>query len=171
MRKTACFLSVLSILILIVNAIEAMDKSKVDAKIKGVSSYLERPGGPGSCAKIMFTSLIESILQVGSGTEFPPEFIKSIEKAKQISDSTSVFDPDGVACLKRAYRLINSDHDFQMAGNISGIQDVVNYAKTLLDAARTNLKADNLKECVKSLLDVTMMILTPIQRVDSFMGS
>lgn len=164
MRKTLFILTVLSILVLIVNFVEPVDKSEVDAKIKKIASYLEKPGGPGSDGKIMFTLLLESILQAAPETGFPPEFTENMKKAKEISDSTSLFDPNGVVYLHKAYRLINSGRDFQMPDSISEIQDAVNYGKMVLATARKNLTVDKIDDCVRNLLEIAVMIVTPKYR-------
>jgi hypothetical protein len=163
-RKTLFILTVLSILVLIVNFVEPVDKSEVDAKIKKIASYLEKPGGPGSDGKIMFTLLLESILQAAPETGFPPEFTENMKKAKEISDSTSLFDPNGVVYLHKAYRLINSGRDFRMPDSISEIQDAVNYGKMVLATARKNLTVDKIDDCVRNLLEIAVMIVTPKYR-------
>jgi len=168
MRKILFILLVLSIFILIDNFVLGMNKNEVDAKIKKIVSYLEKPGGPGSDGKIMFTLLLESIIQAAPETGFPPEFIENMEKAKEISDSTSLFDPDGTVYLHKAYRLINSGRDFQMPDSISDIQDAVNYCKMLLATARKNLEVEKFDECVKNLLDVAVMIVTPMHKQIKF---
>ncbi|MDH5384225.1 MAG: hypothetical protein OEY18_05905, partial [Candidatus Aminicenantes bacterium] len=68
MRKTVIILTIISIIVLISNFVEAADKAEVDAKIKKVASYLDKPEGPGADGKIMFTLLLEAILQAAPET-------------------------------------------------------------------------------------------------------
>ena len=164
MRKTAFILAVLSIFILISVLSGATDLSKVDSKIKKVASYLDTPGGPGSNGKIMFTLLLESILDIAPDTTYPPEFTANMEKAKEIADTTSVFNPDGIDYLNKAYRLINDGKDHQMPDSISEIQDAVDYAKMELASARKDLKAGKTDSCVNRLLDIAVMIVTPMHK-------
>jgi len=166
MRKTVIILTVISIFVLISNFVEATDKAEVDAKIKKVASYLDKPEGPGADGKIMFTLLLEAILQAAPETGFPPEFTENMEKAKNISDSKSLIHPDGVVYLHKAYRLVNSGNDFQMPSSISEIQDVVNYVKMELATARKNLKVGKTDSCVKKLLEIAVMIVTPLHQKD-----
>lgn len=140
------------------------DLSEVDGKIKKVISYLETPGGPGSNGKIMFTLLLESILDAAPHTSYPPEFIANMEKAKDIADTTSLLDPDGIDCLRKTYRLINDGKDHQMPDSISEIQDAVDYAKIELTSARKDIKAGKIDSCVKRLLDIAVMIVTPMHK-------
>jgi hypothetical protein len=164
MRKTVFILTIILIFVLISNFVKAADKAEIDEKIKKVASYLDKPEGPGSDGKIMFTLLLEAILEATPETGFPPLFAESMEKAKDISDSTSLFNPDGAVYLHKAYRLVNSGNDFQMPSSISEIQDAVNYAKMGLAEARKNLKIGKTGLCVKKLLEIAVMIVTPMHK-------
>jgi hypothetical protein len=162
MRKTVFILTILSIFIFMSVLAEATDKAEVNAKIKKIASYLDKPGDPGSDGKIMLTLLLEAILETAPDTGFLPEFTENMEKAKDISDSTSLFNPDGAVYLHKAYRLINDGKDFQMPSSISEIQDAVNYAKMELASARKDLKVGKTDSCVKRLLEIAVMIVTPM---------
>ncbi len=164
MKKTLCILAILLIFTFMFALADATDLSEVDAKIEKISSYLETPGGPGSEGKIMFTLLLEAILETVPDTSFPPEFADNMEKAKDISDTTSLLNPDGAAYLNNAYRLINDGKDHQMPSSVSKIQDAVNYAKVELASARKDLKAGKIDSCVKRLLDIAVMIVTPMHK-------
>ena len=164
MRKTVFILALICIFVLMSGFVEATDQTDVDTKIKQVASYLDKPGGPGSDGKIMFALLLEAILQAAPDTGFLPEFVENMKKAKEIADSTSLFNPDGVVYLHKAYRLINSGNNFQMPGSISEIEDAVNYIRMELATARKNLKVGQMDACVKILLNVAVMIVTPMHR-------
>jgi len=162
-RKTLFILSVLSIFIWIVSFVEGTDRSDLVAKIEKIKSCLERPGGPGPDGDMMFTWLLESILQAAPETGFPPEFTENMRRAKEITYTKSLFNPDGFVYLNKAYRIINDGHDFQMPGSISDIQDAVNYARVKLASARENLKVYkiDIDACVKDLVCVAVMIMAP----------
>jgi len=51
-----------------------------------------------------------------------------------------------------------------MPSSISKIQDAVNYGKMELATARKNLKVGKTDSCVKKLLEIAVMIVTPIHR-------
>lgn len=142
----------------------ATDKAKIDKKIKEIVSYLDKPGGPGSDGKIMFALVLEVILDIAPETSFPPEFISNMKKAKDIADSTSLFNPEGVAHLHKAYRTTNDGKDYQIPGSISKIQDAVDHAKLEFASAREDLKADKTESCVKRLLGLAVMIVTPMHK-------
>jgi hypothetical protein len=95
-----------------------------------------------------------------------PRSLSSINGSfnKGVSDSTSLLNPDGVVYLHKAYRLINSGHDFQMPSRIMEIEDAVNYARMELATAGKKLRVGQTDECVRRLLEVAVMIVTPMQR-------
>ncbi|MFC2165250.1 hypothetical protein ACFLT2_09670 [Acidobacteriota bacterium] len=164
MRKTVFILAILSIFIFMSVLSGATDKDEVAAKIKKIASYLDKPEVSGSDGVIMFTLLLEAILEAAPDTSFPPEFTENMEKANDIADTTSLFNPDGIAYLSKAYRLINNGKDHQMPDSISEIQDAVDYAKMELTSARKDLKAGKIDSCVKRLLDIAVMIVTPMHK-------
>ena len=164
MRKAVFILVTLSIFVFASVPAESTDLSQVDAKIKKITSYLDKPGGPGSDGKIMFALLLEAILETTPDTSFPPEFSENMEKAKEIADSTSLLNPDGKDYLDKAYRLINDGKDYQMPSSISSIQDAVENAKIELNSARKDLKAGKTDSCVIKLLGVAVMIVTPMHK-------
>lgn len=162
MRKTISIFAILSILVFISIFAQATDKDEIAAKIKKIASYLDKPEGPGSDGVLMFTLLLEAILETAPDTNFPPEFTENMQKAKDISDSESFLSPDGVVYLHKARRLINDGKDFQMPSSISEIQDAVNYAKIELGWARKYIKTGKADECIRKLLDIAVMIVTPM---------
>jgi hypothetical protein len=164
MRKTIFILAFVFIFLFAFGFARSTEKADVGAKIKQIASYLEKPGGPGSDGKIMFTLLLEAILLVAPDTGFPPEFVENMEKAKEISDSKSLFDPDGVVYLHKAYRLANSGNDFQVPDSIKEIQDAVNYIRMELATAEKNLRVGKADDGVRKLLGAAVMIVTPMQR-------
>ena len=164
MKKPLFILALIIIFVLAIDFVEATAQTDIDAKIKHIASYLDKPEGPGSDGKIMVTLLLEAILQAAPDTGFPPEFAENMEKAKEISDSTSVLNPDGIVYLHKAYQLINAGNDFQMPSSIREIQDAVNQIKMDLATARKKLKSGQTDACVKGLLEVALMIVTPVQR-------
>ncbi|OGD19722.1 MAG: hypothetical protein A2Y69_06795 [Candidatus Aminicenantes bacterium RBG_13_59_9] len=163
MRKALFIISIMSILILMGSALEGMDTRELQTKIEKIKSCLERPGGPGPDGDMMFNWLLEAILQAAPETGFPPEFTENMKKAKEHTDTKSMFNPDGYVYLNKAYRLINEGHDFEMPDSISDIQDIVNYAIMKLASARENLKPYkvDLAACVKELVFVAVMIMAP----------
>jgi hypothetical protein len=164
MKKTVFTLGLIFCFVLMSNLRAAADQTSIDAKIERVISFLDKPEGPGKDGKTMVTLLIGVITEAAPETGFPPEFAENMEKAKEISDSTSVLNQDSIAYLHKAYRLINSGNDFEFPSSIKEIQDAVNYIKGELATAREKLKSGQTDACIEILLEVTLMIVTPVQR-------
>lgn len=162
MKKTGSIMIVSFLIGLMTSPVLSWDKSAVDEKIKDIAAYLDKPGGPGSDGKIMFSLLLEAILEAAPETDFPPEFSANMEKAKQLADSTSIFNPDGIVYLHKAYRLINGGEDFIFPESINEIQDAANYIRMELAASRKNIRVDQMESCIKGLLKVAIMIVTPM---------
>ena len=162
MKKSFSILTLVLIFVLAAGPAGTMDKADVDAKIKKIASYLDKPGGPGEDGKLMVTLLLEAILEAAPETGYPPEFVGNMKKAKEISDSTSVLDSEGIEHLHKAFRLINSGSDFEFPSSIKEIQDAVNYIRVELATAREKLKSGQTDACVKILLEAALMIVTPI---------
>ena len=164
MRKTLFILAILTVFILMSVHAEEVDKEAVAAKITKIASYLDKPEGPGSDGVLMFTMLLEAILETAPGTNFPPEFTENMKKAKEISDTESFLSPDGVVYLHKARRLINDGKEFQVPSSISEIQDAVNYARIELGWARKYIDLGKNEDCIRKLLDVAVMIVTPMHK-------
>lgn len=164
MRKRFFSTAVLFVCFFLAGQVEATDKAEIDAKITKAVSYLGEPSDPSSDGKMAFKLVIEAISLAASQTKFPSEFGENIEKAKDIFESTSIVNPDGVAYLRKSYRMINSGKPFEMPSDISEISDVVDYAKVQLAAARKDLKADKADECIRKLVEIAVMIVTPMHQ-------
>lgn len=164
MKKSLSFLSLIFFVVLTSGLAGAADQTDLDAKIKQAASYLDRPGGPGEDGLLMVTLLLEAILEAAPDTGFPPEFAENMKKAKEISDSTSALNPDGIAYLHKAYRLINPGSDFEFPSTIKKIQDAVDHIKGELATAREKLKSGQTDACVKVLLEAVLMTVTPVVR-------
>jgi hypothetical protein len=143
--------------------VEAADKAEIDAKLKEAVSYLGDTDDPES-GKKTFELVMEAISLAASQTTFPPEFGENIDKANDIFESTSIVNSEGTAKLRESYQLINSGKKFEMPSSISSISDAVDYGKVQLAAARKDLKADNVDACVRKLVEIAVMIVTPMHR-------
>ncbi len=143
--------------------LEGADKAQIDAKITKAVSYLGKPGDIDSDPEMSFKLIMEAISLAAPETKFPPEFGEDIEKAKGIFDATTIVNPEGVALLRKSYRAINSGRDFEMPKSISSIEDAVEYAKVQLAAAGKDLDADNVDECTRKIVEIAVMVVTPME--------
>ena len=141
---------------------EGADKAQIDEKITKAISYLGKPGDSDSDGKMTFKLIMDAISLAAHETKYPSEFGKNVEKAKSIFDATSILNPEGLVHLRKSYRLIHSGKDFEMPSHISSIADAVDYAKVQLAAARKDLDADKADECTRKLVEIAVMIVTPM---------
>jgi hypothetical protein len=95
-------------------------------------------------------------------TGFCEEFISKIEKANTLFKSTSIFNEDGVAFLHEGYTAINSGKNFAMPNEISSVEDMRDYARTQVISAKNYLKAKDFDKSVKLLMEVAVMVVTPM---------
>ena len=161
--RRALTLAVAVTVVLLAGHIEGADKAQIDAKITKAVSYLGKPGESDSDGEMAFKMTMEALSLVAPETDFPSEFAENIDKAKGIFDSTSIVNPEGIAHLHKGYRLINSGKDFEMPSHISTIEDAVDHAKVQLAAAREDLEEDKADECTRKLLEIAVMVVTPME--------
>ncbi len=141
-----------------------VDVEKIDAKIDAAMSHFFGPATPGADSKKGFISLINAIEMAAPHTGFGEEFTDKIKKANTLFKSTSIFNEDGVALLHGGYIAINSGQDFEMPKEISSIEDARDYARKQVVSAKKYLKESDYDKSVKLLMEVAVMIVTPMKR-------
>lgn len=140
------------------------DWAEVDEKIKEAESLLGKRSEEGSEAEKAFKLMMEAIALASPGTSYPSEFGQNIDKAKALFEAKSIVNPDGVAHLRKAYRQIHEGKNFEMPSQISSIEDAVQYGMEQLAAARKDLKAGKADECIRKLVEITVMVVTPMHK-------
>jgi hypothetical protein len=137
---------------------------KIDARIKrAIDSWVD-PKSFDSCIT-GFKLLIDAIILAAPETGFPAEFKENMSKAKKLFNSSTVLNPEGLALLNDSYRMINSGKDFQMPGDLSNPDDALKYASQRAEMAREHLKKGKTHECIKIILEVVIMYVTPVKKV------
>lgn len=158
------FLFILFILVLANCSRAVSNTEKIDARIKrAIDSWVD-PKSFDSCIT-GFKLLVDAIIIAASETGFPAEFKENISKAKKLFNSSSVLNPEGLALLNDSYRMINSGKDFQMPGDLSNPDDTLKYASQRAEMAREYLKQGQTRECVKILLEIVIIYVTPVKTV------
>lgn len=109
-----------------------------------------------------FLLLVESIDLAAAGGSFPAGFQGEIRGALEIFRQGSILDQQGGEKLKKAYALINSGKSFQMPAEISSIDQAVEYGRSQIRAALSQVKAGKNADAVKPLLEVLLMVITPM---------
>jgi hypothetical protein len=138
--------------------------SEVDAKIESAVDCFSGPPGPPKDGKKGFFLLMEAIELASSETDFSRDFKHKILTAKNLSGETSIFNPEGVTLLNEAYSSINSGERFQMPEDIASIEQARELVLQKVEDARKELKQGNIEDSVRSLLEVAIMVVTPMRR-------
>jgi len=74
----------------------------------------------------------------------------------------SILDEPGLEALRQANSLINGGKAFRMPSKISSIDQAIGYGREKIAAALGELKAGARMAATKSLLEVIMMVITPM---------
>jgi hypothetical protein len=140
------------------------DIAKIDAKIDEAMSHFFGPATPGADSKKGFICLIDALEMATPHTGFGEDFLDKIKEANTLFKSTSIFNEDGIAFLQGGYKAINSGKDFEMPKEISSIEDARDYARKQVVTAKKYLKESDFDESVKLLLEVAVLIVTPMEK-------
>lgn len=110
-----------------------------------------------------FLLLVESIELAAAGTELPAEFNNKVSSAQKILASRSILDEKAGQGLRDAYALINSGEKFQFPAQVRNMPQAVQYCRDKIGTALDELKSGNKEGTVKSLLEVVLVVITPMQ--------
>jgi hypothetical protein len=141
-----------------------VDIEKIDAKIDAAMSHFFGPATPGADMKKGFIYLIDAIEMTAPHTGFGEDFMGKIKEANTLFKSTSIFNDEGVALLHGGFKSINAGKDFEMPKEISSIEDARVYAKKQVVSAKKYLKDSNFDQSAKLLLEVAVMVVTPMEK-------
>jgi hypothetical protein len=145
-------------------SIENPDIAKVDERIDLAMSHFFGQATPGADSKKGFIYLVDAIEMAAPHTDFGDDFTGKITEANALFKSTSIFNEEGVALLHEGYREINSGKDFEMPKEISSIEDARQHARKQIVSAKKYLKANDFNSSVKLLMEVAVMIVTPMTK-------
>ncbi len=158
------FLFILCILVSASCSREVSIAEKIDARIKrAIDSWVD-PKSFDSCIT-GFKLLVDAVIIAAPETGFPAEFKENMSKAKKLYNSSSVLNPDVFVLLNDSYRMINAGEDFQMPADLSNPDDTLRYASQRAEMAREHLKQGQTRECVKILLEIVIIYVTPVKTV------
>ncbi len=158
------FLFILCILVSASCSRAVSNAEKIDARIKrAIDSWVD-PKSFDSCIT-GFKLLVDAVIIAAPETGFPAEFKENMSKAKKLYNSSSVLNPEVFALLNDSYRMINSGKDFQMPADLKNSDDTLKYASQRAEMARGHLKQGQTRECVKILLEIVIIYITPVKTV------
>jgi hypothetical protein len=110
-----------------------------------------------------FLLLVESIDLAAAGGSFPAGFRDEIRGALDLIRRGSILDLQAGEKLKKAYALFNEGKPFQMPADISGIDQAVEYGRARIQSALAQVNAGKNADAVKPLLEVILMVITPME--------
>lgn len=158
------FLFILFILVSASCTRAVSNTEKIDARIKrAIDSWVD-PKSFDSCIT-GFKLLVDAVIIAAPETGFPAEFKENMSKAKKLFNSSSVLNPEVFVLLNDSYRMINSGEDFQMPADLSNSDEPLKYAIQRAEMARGHLEQGQTRECVKILLEIVIIYVTPVEAV------
>lgn len=163
MKKRMIFLMSLSLLLMVFGQAGALTKvESLEEKIQKASSLL-LDSEKSEDKDQGFLLFVESIDLATAGGSFPAGFQNEIRAALEIFRRGSILDQQGGDKLRKAYSLLNSGKPFQMPGEISSIAQAVEYGRTQVRSALAQVKAGKNADAVRPLLEVILMVITPME--------
>jgi hypothetical protein len=109
-----------------------------------------------------FLLLVESIDLAAAGGGFPAGFQGEIRGALDLCRQGSILDQEAGEKLRKAYALLTEGRSFQMPAEISSIDQAVEYGRTQIKSALDKVNAGKNADAVKPLLEVILMVITPM---------
>ena len=141
--------------------------AEVGAKLEVFSQYLLEHNTPtGVDCKEGFYPLIEAMVLMLPQAGYSTEFNDKITKANELFKKNGIFERQGIELLHQAYRSINNGKDFEIPGDLKEISDAVEYGKKWVNLSRECLKQGKTGDAVRHLLDVAIMVVTPMEKVE-----
>jgi hypothetical protein len=92
----------------------------------------------------------------------PAAFGEKMTEVKSLFEKTSIFNPEGIALLNECFVLAHSGQKFTMPAEIKNVAAVTEYARRQLQRCRSQLQQGKAEECAKILIEIAVMIVTPI---------
>jgi hypothetical protein len=150
--------------ILSVRGEPARETAKIDAEIGKAAAYFLNPKLGEDC-RTGLALFVQAMIMAAPRTSYPGQFGAKLNEAKRILEGGSYLDARGIALLKEAYLLTNAGQAYQFPQSISSMEEALEYLRVNVDRAREELKLGKIDACVRTILEVTLMIVTPREAV------
>jgi hypothetical protein len=135
---------------------------KIDEMIlRAMDSWVD-PKMFDSCITGMILCL-DAIVLIAPNTSFPQEFEKTVSIARKLFDSTSVLNEDAYVLLMDSYKMIHDGKEFQLPEEIDNARGAIEYGVEQAQLAREYLGEEDLENCVRVLLDIVILHVTPVR--------
>jgi len=142
------------------------------ARIKEASSILVGPANPAiTQAKIMnaLLDLLDITVSYTGGTQYGAEIKNRIDIAKDLLQRDSIFNDKARQYLSFAYRMMTNGKKYETPKELEVFvtpaeaqEKAQKYAKKLMDEALAALAKGNKSETAKLLLEMVLMVVTPV---------
>ena len=163
MKKRIPYLMFLSFLLMVSWQARAFTKAEsLEEKIQKATSLL-LDSEKSEDKDRGFLLFVESIDLAAAGGSFPAAFQDEIRGALEIFRRGSILDQQGGDKLRKAYALLNGGKPFQIPAEISSIAQAVEYGRTQVRSALAQVKAGKDADAVRPLLEVILMVITPME--------
>jgi hypothetical protein len=137
---------------------------KMEMLLKKFSDYLIEKNVFADC-KDGYKYLLEAILLAAADTQLSGEFRALVTEASQIFKKTSIFNPEGVTLLHKAYALKHGGEGFKMPPNIVNGEDAEDYSRKSVQGAIKAYQEGKPEKTVKLLIEMALLVVTPIEKV------
>ena len=163
MKRPSFVLILCLISLAVVNCSENLTKAeKMEKLLTKFSNYLIEKNMFADC-KDGYKYLMEAIHLAASETELPDEFTEHITRAGQIFKKTNLLNPEGAELLHAAYAIANGGEEFKIPAEINNGTNEEDYSRKSVRSAINNFKENHPEITVKLLMELAIMIVTPIE--------
>ena len=163
MKRPTLILILILFLITVLSCSQDLTKTeKMEKLLKKFSDYLIEKNVFADC-KDGYKYLLEAIQLAAVDAQLPDEFANHITQASQIFKKTSIFNPEGVGLLHKAYAVAHDGEGFKVPAGIVYGKDAEDYSRKSVQAAIKAFKENQPERTIKLLVELAIMIVTPIQ--------
>lgn len=107
--------------------------------------------------------LLEAIQLAARDARLPDEFTVHIARARQIFKKNSLFNPEGVELLHKAYSVAHDGDVFKVPAGIFTGKDAKEYSRKSVTDSMTAFRDNQPEKAVRLLIELAIMIVTPVQ--------
>ena len=171
MAKKAFILPVIIIMLLSTLSEALIGLKDTKTKIIEASEVLFNPNASPTKDKILDSlfQLLDVAASITTASEYKDEIKYRIDVAKELLKDDSLFNEKARQYLSFAYRMMTNGQKYKKPEELDVFvtpaeaqEKAVNYAKKLLEKALSELENGNPGETAKILLELVLMIVTPI---------
>jgi hypothetical protein len=145
-------------------------ETEAASMITHASSVIMAPSPSHDAIKAALLEILDASLLILPKTDYSDEYRSRIEVAKTQFSEQSLFSDKGHQYLSLAYRLVTAGKRWQFPEELTvpyRERDIMEQAKKLaqklIDSALSELKAGRNEQSVRYLLELVLMVVTPIQ--------